>query len=118
MLPLGSSAILRAALATDVVHDSEPLILIGGTVVNGSTWQVASQPSPSIVLPSSQFSPRLNCTRPSPHTSIKQLWPQPSSSAVLPSSHCSPGSTWLSPQIVTASETVPTLELSAPSETW
>src|SRR4029079_13441458 len=78
--------------------------------------QSAAQPSPSVAFPSSQTSPRLTFTVPSPQrAAFTQAepgtgQPQPLSSAhvllqtspafVLPSSHVSPGSTRLFPQTV------------------
>src|ERR1041385_7984987 len=91
-------------------------------------WQVASQPSPSVVLPSSQSSPRVTTSlpqrvsrqlsQPSPSTRLpssqsspavttplpqpvgRQLWSQPSPSTRLPSSQPSPAVTTPLPQPV------------------
>jgi len=73
-----------------------------------STLQSAEQPSPSVVLPSSQSSPR---TMPSPQAEVQALVPsqagslrqsdeQPSKGMALPSSHASAPSTLPSPQVV------------------
>src|SRR6266571_7205536 len=85
---------------------------------NCSTWQVAEQPSPLVVLPSSHCSP--GSSVPLPHTAAQscgqdrgsslasqtrlphrtpsaQPAEQPSPFAVLPSSHCSPASSTPSP---------------------
>src|ERR1043165_7331736 len=91
-------------------------------------WEVASQPSPSVVLPSSQSSPRVTTSlpqrvsrqlsQPSPSTRLpssqsspavttplpqpvgRQLWSQPSPSTRLPSSQPSPAVTTPLPQPV------------------
>src|SRR5689334_12575967 len=63
-----------------------------------SVWQLAEQPSPLCVLPSSQVSPVSTLWLPhcGPPGSVWQVEEQPSPSSVLPSSHCSPVSTlWL-----------------------
>ena len=59
--------------------------------------QSLEQPSPLILLPSSQTSP--GSRRPLPQNSTWQVGPQPSPLTVLPSSQASPGSTTPSPQI-------------------
>src|SRR2546426_416398 len=64
-------------------------------ILHGSSWQLAEQPSPDTVLPSSHCSPA--STTPSPQRGSRwQVAEQPSPETVLPSSHCSPGSRmWL-----------------------
>src|SRR5450432_2497518 len=54
--------------------------------------QVASQPSPLVVLPSSQSSPGSSFPLPQ-SPSFVHVAEQPSPALVFPSSHCSPGST-------------------------
>src|SRR5947207_4147500 len=79
------------------------------------TLQLAEQPSPSVMLPSSQTSPWATCTMPSPQRgalmqgepgagqtqpiSSWQVALQPSFDVALPSSQYSPCSTRLLPQI-------------------
>ena len=67
-------------------------MLPGGYAVASSVWQVALQPSPAVLLPSSQVSPVSTLLL--PHTaagsdSVWQVALQPSPAALLPSSHCS-----------------------------
>src|SRR3990172_3131437 len=63
-----------------------------------SVTQFESHPSPSALFPSSQFSPRPGCTRPSPQNSFTQAELHPSPSALFPSSHCSAASRMPLPQ--------------------
>jgi len=62
----------------------------------GSVWQVALQPSPLVVLPSSHCSPADAFTIASPHRAVVQLLLHVADSP--PVSHCSPFSTLPLPQ--------------------
>src|SRR6478609_4496202 len=80
-----------------------------------SRVQVAEQPSPAVVLPSSQAS--CGNFRPSPQTAVQvplahcgssvQVGEQPSYGIRLPSSHCSKPSFFVSPQVVLLQEVTP-----------
>src|SRR5690242_1964880 len=67
-------------------------------------WQYCVQPSPPIVLPSSQVSP--DSMTPLPQTFGSHAFEQPSPSRMLPSSHCSPAWTTPSPHRATWQATV------------
>ena len=84
----------RVAVAVSIERGREPTEVTVPRVrsvahVTASETQVAEQPSPEVVLPSSQLSPRAAWTTPSPHNSDLQVAEQPSPEVVLPSSHCS-----------------------------
>src|SRR5262245_21589349 len=90
------------------------------------TLQLAEQPSPSVMLPSSHTSPRFTWTMPSPQrgalvhgdpgawqTQPCSSWhvdEQPSLAAVLPSSQFSPCSTRLLPQIELSTHGFPAMQ--------
>src|SRR5688572_16141683 len=85
---------------------SQPAVA-GSQTKPASIVQSAAQPSPAVVLPSSQSSPM---TRPSPHSELQgpaaqsgSAWhnaEQPSKGSVLPSSQLSAPSCTPSPQVV------------------
>src|SRR5262245_13555528 len=58
-----------------------------------SVRQLLLQPSPFVVWPSSQVSPRPLCSLPPPQNSLRQTAEQLSPETLLPSSHCSVPST-------------------------
>ena len=91
------------------------------------TLQLAEQPSPSVMLPSSHTSPCATCTTPSPQRgalmhgepgawqtqpcSSWQVALQPSFAVVLPSSQFSPVSTRLLPQIELSTHALPAMQV-------
>src|SRR5438034_8429187 len=72
------------------------------TILSSSIWQVAEQPSPETVFPSSHSSLLFFWTIPSPHTSFLHFCEQPSPLLRFPSSHCSAPSRMPFPQGVAA----------------
>src|SRR5262245_36066262 len=93
---------------------------VGSHASGDSSSQVAEQPSPSSVLPSSHCSPR--SSTPLPQTGdppcTRWHWASHRSSGLpleVPSSHCSPGSTTPLPQVLVQPAMLPDGELNAPS---
>src|SRR5262245_11307188 len=99
-------------------HSSPPPSQVSGKSgmqASASSWQVAEQPSPSSLLPSSHSSPRTSCSTSSPQNSKRQSAAQPSPSAVPPSSHSSPALMTSSPQVPPPQETSTVYSPSSPT---